>query len=88
MDSRSELCPEGPVQWSMQVADQLDSATIQRVRKQGEFLLRIYQAEFAKGPTSSTTESSRSNFIALQHTVSQLYGEAVAWDLDIEEARW
>jgi len=70
----------------MQVAEQLDSATIERLRKQGEFLLRIYQAEFAKDPTSRATESSRSNVIALQHTVRQLYGEPVAWDVDFEEA--
>jgi len=70
----------------MQVAERLESATIERLRKQGEFLLRIYQAEFAKDTTSLATGSSHSNAIALQHTVRQLYGEAVAWDVDIEEA--
>jgi hypothetical protein len=70
----------------MHVAVQLDSATIERLWKQGEFLLGIYRAEFAKNPTSRATESSRSNVIALQHTVRQLYGEAVAWAVDFEEA--
>ena len=65
----------------MQVAEQLESVTIERLRKQGEFLLRIYQAEFAQDPISRTTESSRSNVIAMQHTVRQMYGEAVARDV-------
>jgi hypothetical protein len=62
----------------MQVAEQLDSVTIERLRKQGEFLLKTYQAEIAKDPSSHATEASRSNVIALQHTVRQMYGEAVA----------
>ena len=70
----------------MQLVEQLDSVTIERLRKQSEFLLRIYRAEFAKDPTSRATESSRSNVIAMHHTVRQLYGEAVAWDVDVEEA--
>ncbi len=65
----------------MQVAEQLDSGTIERLRKQGEFLLRIYQAEIADDPTSRATEFARSNLIALQHTVRQMYGEAVARDV-------
>ena len=65
----------------MPVAEQLDSVTIERLRKQGEFLLRIYRAEFAKGPTSRATESSRSNVIAMQHTVRQMYGEVIAQDV-------
>jgi hypothetical protein len=64
----------------MQVTEQLNSVTIERLRKQDEFLLRIYRAEFAKNPTSLATESSRSNVIAVQHTVRQMYGEAVAPD--------
>ncbi len=62
----------------MQLVEQLDSVTIERLRKQGEFLLRIYRAEFAKDPISRATESSRSNVIAVQHTVKQMYGEAMA----------
>jgi hypothetical protein len=65
----------------MQVAEQLDSVTIERLRKQGELLLRIYRAEFDQDPTSHATESSRSNVIAMQHTVRQMYGEAVAVDV-------
>jgi hypothetical protein len=62
----------------MQVVEQLDSGTIERLRKQGEFLLRIYQSEIAEDPSSRAAESSRSNVIAMQHTVRQMYGEAVA----------
>jgi hypothetical protein len=62
----------------MQLVQQLDSVIIERLRKQGEFLLRIYRAEFAKDPISRATESSRSNVIAVQHTVKQMYGEAMA----------
>jgi hypothetical protein len=65
----------------MQVAEQLDPVTIERLRKQGEFLLRIYRAEFDKDPSSHSTESSRSNVIAMQHTVRQMYGETVAQDV-------
>ena len=65
----------------MQVAEQLDSVTIELLRKQGEFLLRIYQAEFEQDPTSFATESSRSNVIAMQHTVRLMYGEAVERDV-------
>jgi hypothetical protein len=65
----------------MQVVEQLDSVTKERLRKQGQFLLRVYQAEFDQDPTSHATESSRSNVIAMQHTVRQMYGEAVALDV-------
>ena len=65
----------------MQLVEQLDSVSIERLRKQGELLLRIYQAEMAKDPASRATESSRSNVIAMQHTVRQMYGEAVARDV-------
>lgn len=56
----------------MPVAEQLD---IERLRKQTEFLLRVYQAEFDQDPTSHATASARSNVIAIQHTVRQLYGD-------------
>jgi hypothetical protein len=65
----------------MQRIEELDSGAIERLRKQGEFLLRIYRAEFVKDPTSRAAESSRSNVIAIQHTVRQMYGEAVAPDV-------
>ena len=62
----------------MQVAEQLD---IERLRKQSEFLLGIYRAEFAQDPASRATQSSRSNVIAMQHTVRQMYGQAVVLDI-------
>jgi len=65
----------------MQRIEELDSGVIERLRKQGEFLLRIYRAEFVKDPTSRAAESSRSNVIAIQHTVRQMYGEAVVRDV-------
>jgi hypothetical protein len=65
----------------MQLVEELDSETIKRLEKQGEFLLRMHQAELAKDPTSRATESSRSNLIAMQHTIKQMYGETVARDV-------
>ena len=41
----------------------------------------MYQAELAKDPASRATESSRSNVIALWHTIRQIYGKAVARDV-------
>jgi hypothetical protein len=49
--------------------------TIERLRKQSALLLRLYQAEFASDPTSPATESSRSNLMALRHTITQIYGD-------------
>jgi len=59
----------------VQLEEQLDSGTIERLERQGDFLLRIYQAELAKNPTSRAAQSSRSNMIALRHTIEQIYGE-------------
>jgi hypothetical protein len=39
------------------------------------------KAELAKDPASRATESSRSNLIALWHTIRQIYGKAVARDV-------
>jgi hypothetical protein len=73
----------------MPLVEQLDSVSIERLRKQDELLLRIYQAEMAKDPASRATESSRSNVIAMQHTVRQMYGEAVARDVTtLSGQRW
>lgn len=55
-----------------------DAERIKRFEEQSELLLRTYHAEFAKDPTSRATESSRSNLIALRHTIKQIYGEAAA----------
>jgi hypothetical protein len=52
----------------MEVVEQLASVTIERLRKQSEFLLRTYQTEFDKDPSSHATESSRSNVIARRRT--------------------
>jgi hypothetical protein len=49
---------------------------MERVGKQSGLLLRLYQAELARDPTSRATESSRSNLIALRHTIKQMYGNA------------
>jgi len=60
----------------VQLEEQLNSGTIERLEKQGDLLLRMYQAELAKNPTSRAAESSRSNMIALRHTIEQIYGRA------------
>jgi hypothetical protein len=57
---------------------QIDAKTIERLDEQSDFLLRIYQAELAEDPTSRATESSRSNMIALRHSIDQIYGEAAS----------
>ena len=62
----------------MQLVEELDSETIERLGKQREFLLMVHHAELAKDPASRATESSRSNLMAAQHTIRQVYGEAVA----------
>jgi hypothetical protein len=57
---------------------QVDAETIERLDEQSELLLRIYRAELAKDPSSRATESSRSNMIALRHSIDQIYGEAAS----------
>ena len=54
---------------------QIDAETIERLDEQSELLLRMYQLELAKDPSSRATESSRSNMIALRHSIGQVYGE-------------
>jgi hypothetical protein len=65
----------------MHLVEEPDSGTIERLEKQCEFLRRIHRTELAKDPTSHETESSRSNLIAVQHTIAQMYGETVAQDV-------
>ena len=65
----------------MDYLEELDSGTIERLGAQRGFLLSTYHAELAKDPTSRATESSRSNVIALWHTIRQIYGRAVARDV-------
>jgi hypothetical protein len=60
---------------------QLDSKTSERLEEQSGLLLRLYQAEFAKDPASRATGTSRSNMIALRHTINQIYGKAAALDV-------
>src|ERR1700746_688631 len=63
---------------SMYTEAHLDAETSERLEEQTRLLLRIYQAEFTKDPASPATESSRSNMIALRHTINQIYGQAAA----------
>jgi hypothetical protein len=59
---------------------QPDSETIARLEKQAAFLSMVYEAEFAKDPTSHATESSRSNMIAVRDTINQMYeGHPICW---------
>jgi hypothetical protein len=76
---------------------ELVSESTERLGKQNRLLLRMHEAELAKDPTSLATASSRSNMMAVQHTVEQLYGQAVARDVSnlvkptgssIEGAAW
>ena len=62
----------------MHLMAELVSESTERLGKQNRFLLRMHQAELAKDPTSHATASSRSNMMALRHTIEQMYGEAVA----------
>jgi hypothetical protein len=62
----------------MDYLEERNVETIERLGKQSGFLLSTYQAEMAKDPASRGTESSRSNMIALWHTIGQIYGKAVA----------
>jgi hypothetical protein len=76
---------EKTVESSMRCEEQLDLQTMERVKKQSALLLRLYEAELAKDPTSLAAESSRSNLIALRHTIAQLYGDDVSSRLDGQE---
>jgi hypothetical protein len=65
----------------METKSQQDSKRIARLDKQGGFLLRVYEPEVGKDPTSRATESSRNNMIVLRHTIAQTYGEAADREL-------
>jgi hypothetical protein len=60
----------------MQLLERLGARTIVRVEDQTKLLLKVYLAERAKDPSSQATKSSRSNMIALRHTITQMYGES------------
>jgi hypothetical protein len=66
---------------SMHSEAPLDAETSERLQEQSGLLLRIYQADFAKDPTSPATESSRSNMIALRHSINQVYGHAAGLEV-------
>jgi hypothetical protein len=59
----------------MYLEEQIDSGTIERLQRQGDLLLKMYQAEFAKNPGGHAAESARSNVIALRHTIEQIHGK-------------
>lgn len=73
-NSDTRLC----VQSSMQIEAHIKAETVKRLEEQSKLLVRTYQAELAKDPTSRATKSSRSNLIALSHTIKQIYGEATS----------
>jgi hypothetical protein len=60
--------------------EDVDAATIQRLADQRGMLLRTHRIELAKDPTSAATKSSRSNLIAVQHTIEEVYGATTARD--------
>jgi hypothetical protein len=62
----------------MQLEEQPDPGAIERLGKQSRLLLRMYQAELARDPTGYGAESSRSNMIALRHTIEQIYGHTAS----------
>lgn len=59
----------------------VNADTIERLEEQSGLLLKMYETNFAKDPMSAATKSSRSNMIALRHTIKQIYGEATALTL-------
>jgi hypothetical protein len=65
----------------MQTEAHFDAETIERLEEQSGLLQKMYQAEFAKDATSPATESSRSNMIALRHSINQIYGHAAALEV-------
>lgn len=65
----------------MHTDEQLNAATIERLGEQSGWLLKRYKTEFAKDPGSQATKSSRSNLIALLHTIHQVYGASVSGDV-------
>ena len=65
----------------MDYLEELDSGTIERLGQQSRFLLGTDEEELTKDPASRATESSRSNVIALWHTIRQIYGNTVVRDV-------
>jgi hypothetical protein len=65
----------------MQTEAPFDGETIERLEEQSRLLLKMYEVELAKDPTSPATKSSRSNMIALRHSINQVYGKAAALEV-------
>lgn len=65
----------------MHPTEELDFQSITRLGKQYRLLLKMHHGNLSKDPLSHATELSRSNLMATQHTVKEIYGEAVARDL-------
>ena len=65
----------------MEYLEEPDSGTIERLGEQSRFLLATYEEELVKDPASRASESSRSNVIALWHTIRQIYRKTVARDV-------
>lgn len=70
----------------MRVGAHISAETIERLEKQSRLLLKTYQAELAKDPASPATESSRSNMLALHHSINQIYGDAAALEVSSDLA--
>jgi hypothetical protein len=65
----------------MHTDKQFNAATIERLEEQSGLLVKTYKAEFARDPDSEATKSSRSNLIALLHTIHQVYGASISLDV-------
>jgi hypothetical protein len=65
----------------MHMGKHSSAATILRLGEQSGLLLKTYRAEFARDPDSDATKSSRSNLIALLHTIHQVYGPSISMDV-------
>ena len=65
----------------MHTDKQSNAATIERLGEQSGLLLKTYRAALARDPDSQATKSSRSNLIALLHTIHQVYGAPVSLDV-------
>jgi hypothetical protein len=65
----------------MHTDKQFNAATIERLGDQSGLLLKAYRAAFARDPNSQATKSSRSNLIALLHTIHQVYGASISLDV-------
>ena len=65
----------------MHTDKEFKTATIERLGEQSGLLLKTYKAAFARDPDSQSTKSSRSNLIALLHTIRQVYGASISLDV-------